>query len=605
MASFFEELKRRKVIRVAIVYGIVAFAVIQAADIMIPALELPDAFNTFVIVATLLGYPIVIVLAWVYDIVPDAVSRQARAMDAASGTSGRGPSLAYALAILFAIIALGAFGWMHYQSTTAVPAARPPLAYIDSVAVMPLDNLTGDANYDHVGIGITEEIITHLARIPPLKVISRHSVEAVSGQGLTIPQLANALGVRHVIEGSVRLDSGGLRVTLQHINAESDAHVWAETFRGKSDDVIALQEDVARQVSSRIVTMIPGISQPNEKSHSNLGPGQKAYLRGKRWLGQRTPEGIRKAIDDFAEAVALDPDYAPGYADLSSAYALALSYRYEVGMDGYQLAARSLAMAEKSLDLDPDLAAGYAARGLLGALTGAPAAAVAADFERAAQLQPNAASIPSWRARSLAELGQIDAALAEAGRAVDLDPLAPGRHIALAELSLQLGHYDSAIASSKIATTLEPRQIRGRANEARALLLSGRADECANLSLGPHRVLRATCLDAMGREAEGRAIVADVLADLRSKSMTQAAAGYSLVITYEDLAVDFAWHGDARKALEWAALAYGKSPLGLEIRVLESALFDAVRNDPEFSHTIREIRSGIYERVRRDSIQYR
>lgn len=608
LGKFVDELKRRKVIRVAVVYGVVAFAIIQVAEIMIPALGLPDEFLTAVVVATLLGYPIAIVLAWSYDIVPDTVVRQAaQAHETVTQgeVTGQGKGRAYPFMILLAVVALAAFGWMHYQSANGVPDVRPPLTYIDSVAVMPLDNLTGNPNYDHVGIGITEEIITHLARIPPLKVISRHSVQAVSGQGLTTPQLANALGVRHVIEGSIRLDGDGLRVSLQHINAETDAHVWVESFRGQSNDVIALQEDVARQVSSRIVTMIPGITQPKETSHVNLGPGQKAYLRGRRWLGQRTPEGIRNAIDDFSEAIELDAAYAPAYADLSSAYALALSYRYDVSMDGYELAARALAMAERSLDLDADLAAGYAARGYLGALIGRPAADVAADFDRAAQLQPNAASIPSWRARSLTELGDIDEALAEAGRAVDLDPLAPGRHIALAELSLQLGHYEGAIASSKIATALEPRQIRSRANEARALLLSGRADECASLSLGPHRVLRATCLDEMGRESEGRAIVADVLSDLRSKSMTRAADGYSLVITYEDLAVDFAWHGDARKALEWAALAYGKSPLGLEIRVLESALFDAVRHDPAFSHTIAEIRRGLYERVRRDSIQYR
>lgn len=606
--TFFAELKRRKVIHVAVVYGIVAFAVIQAADIMIPALNLPENFVTFIVVATLLGYPLAIVLAWAYDIVPDPGPRQGDSETAPeSPPVKRGKSVitGFRIVVVLALAAVTVLIWMQYRATTSVPPARPPLAYIDSVAVMPLQNLTGDSDYDHVGIGITEEIITHLARIPRLKVISRHSVQAISGQELTVPQLANALGVRHVIEGSIRPDKEGLRISLQHINAETDAHVWAESFRGESDDVIALQEDVARQVSSRIVTMIPGLTQPSQKSHVNLGPGQEAYLRGQRWLGQRTPEGIFRAIDDFSEAIEMDPDYAPAYADLASAYALALSYRYEIGMDGYETAARSLAMAEKALELDPNLAAGYAARGYLGALVGRPAEEVAADFDRAAQLQPNAASIPSWRARSLAELGRYDEAMSEAGRAVNLDPLAPGRHIAVAELSLQLGHYDEAIAAAKIATTLEPRQIRSRATEARALLLSDRAGECANLSLGPHRILRATCLDAMGRETEGRAIVADILSRLRSKSMTEAADGYSLVITYEDLAVDFAWHGNAAKALEWAALAYGKSPLGLEIRVLESELFDAVRNDSAFADTIREIRSGLYNRVRRDSLQFR
>lgn len=608
LGKLFAELRRRKVIRVAVLYGVVAFAVMQAADIMVPALGLPPEFITFVVAAALLGYPIAIVLAWSYDVVPDAVAKQIEAVTnpenekaerAKSGITG------FQLAIGAGVLAVTGLGWMQLQSVNSLPTKRPPLTYIDSVAVMPLVNLTGDPKYDYIGIGITEEIITHLARIPPLKVISRHSVEAISGQEMTIPQLANALGVRHVIEGSIRKDGEGLRVTLQHINAETDAHMWAESFRSDSDDDIALQEDVARQVSSRIVLMIPGITQPNPNSHVNLGPGQKAYLRGERWLGQRTAEGIRKAIDGFSESIELDPDYAPAYANLSSAYALALFYRYEIGMDGYTIAAMSLAMAERSLELDPNLAAGYAARGYLGALIGRPAAAVAADFDRAAMLQPNAASIPSWRARSLAQLGLIDEALSEAGRAVDLDPLAPGRHIALAELSLQLGHYDEAIAAAKMATALEPRQIRSRAIEARALLLSDRADVCATLSLGPHRILRATCLGDMGKEAEGRAIVADILADLRSKAMTRASADHSLVIVYEDLAVDYAWRGDGKKALEWAALAYGKSPVGLEIRVLESELFDAVRNIPEFDRTIKEIRAGLYDRVSRDSIQFR
>jgi len=509
------------------------------------------------------------------------------------------------VSVVYGIVAVAVVAWMQYRSSTALPPARPALAYIDSVAVMPLDNLTGDPNYDHVGIGITEEIITHLARIPPLKVISRHSVQAVSGQNLTVPQLANALGVRHIIEGSVRLDGDGLRITLQHINAETDAHIWAESFRAKSSDIFALQEDVARQVSSRIVLMIPGMPQPRENSRVDLGPGQKAYLQGERWLGQRTAEGIKKAIENFSEAIELDPGYAPAYANLSTAYALALFYRYDVDIDGYTMAARSLAMAEQALQLDPDLAAGYAARGYLGALIGRAAAAVAADFDRAALLQPNAASIPSWRARSLAQMGQFEQAVSEAGRAIGLDPLAPGRHIALAELSLQLGRYDEAIAAARMATTLEPRQIRSRAIEARAMLLSDRAESCASLSLGPHRVLRATCLDAMGNETEGRAIVSKILADLRNGSMTQPDAGFTAVITYEDLAIDYAWRGDAKKALEWAAFAYGKSPVGLEIRVLESALFDAVRDDPEFSRTIREIRDGIYDRVLRDSEQFR
>lgn len=510
-------------------------------------------------------------------------------------------AIVYGIVAVVVLSIIGA-GWLQLRSTEPGSITSARVTYVDSIAVMPLDNLTGDANYDYLGVGITEEIITHLARIASLKIISRHSVQAISGQNLTVPQLATALGVRHIIEGSIRLDGDYLRVTLQHVNAETDAHIWAENFRGKLDDLIALQEDIARQATSKVAITIPGIQQPIQRSHVDLGPGQEAYLDGKHWLGLRTSEGLNNAIDQFLEALELDAGFAPAYADLASAYALALSYRYDVGMDGYTLAAKSLAMSQRAIQLDPNLAAGYAARGYLGALVGQPPDAVAADFDRAAMLQPNAASIPSWRARLLAEQGLIEEALAEAGRAVELDPLAPGRRIALAELSLHLGRYDVAIAESKVATALEPSLARSRAIEARALLLSGHPEQCAHLSLGPHRILHATCLEAAGKPTEAKVIIDKAVAQLRDDSLRDR--GFSVVIAYEDLAVDFAWRGDAKKALEWAALAYGLSPVGMEIRTLESGLFDTVRADPEFERKILAIRSGLYNRVRRDSQQY-
>ena len=605
LQDFFAELKRRKVIRVAVVYGIVGFAVIQAADVIGPALSLPPEFVTFIVAVTLLGYPIAIVLAWSYDIVPDSAIKQTNASvrsDPETKDTPKSEISVFRIALTVGAATILGLTWLQFRPGTQAVAPSAAVTYVDSVAVMPLDNLTGDPGYDYLGIGITEEIITHLAQIAPLKVISRHSVEAISGQDLTVPQLSTALGVRHVIEGSIRLDGDSLRITLQHINGETDAHIWAQSFRGKIDDLIALQVDVARQATSRVVMTIPGIQQPTMRSYVELGPGQKVYLDGKHWLGRRTPEGLRKAIEKFTEALELDDKYAPVYADLGSAYALALFYRYEVGVDAYTLAAKSLAMSERAIQLDSDLAAGYAARGYLGALIGQPAADVAADFDRAAKLQPNAASIPSWRARLLVEQGETEEAFSEAGRAVELDPLAPGRRIALAELSMHLGRYDIAIEESKVATALEPSLARSRAIEGRALLLSGRAERCANLSLGPHRVLRATCLEAAGRGIEARAIIEKVLAEVRDDSLKER--GFSPVITYEDLAVDYAWRGDAKKAMEWAALSYGLSPVGMEIRVLESALFDSVRSDPEFERTIKEIRSELYNRVRRDSLEY-
>ncbi len=507
------------------------------------------------------------------------------------------------LIFVFAAILVIVFIWQQSAEDDAGLVQPVGIRYIDSVAVMPLENQTGEATLDHIGVGIAAEITTHLARMAPLKVISHHSARAVSQQNLTLPQLGNALNVRHVIRGTISFEDGALSVNVQHFDIEGDVTVWTEQVDGSLTDVAALQESVAQIATGKFVGTIPGLTLPQFGEHDEAGPGQEAYLAGRRWLGERTAEGLINAIKQFELAIELSPGYAPAYADLSSAYALSVFYRYNVGVDAYTLAAQSLAFAEHAIALDRNLAAGYAARAYIGALVGRDGAAVEADFEQATALQPNAASIPSWRARSLASLGHYEEAVAEASRAIDLDPLAPARHIALAELSLQLGRYEQAIASAKMATALEPRIIRSRAIEARALLLHGIPQRCAAMNLGPHQVLRATCMKLSGQSDEADTIIDDTLEDIRNKTLR--VDGSTEVVIFEDLAVYYALRGEAANAMFWSARAYAASPAGLEIRVLESALFDKVRDDPAFAESIAGIRADLYARVRRDSAEFR
>ncbi len=599
LGKLYAELSRRKVIRVAVTYGLVGFAVIEAADIIVSAIHLPPQFVAFVIVAILLGFPIAIVLAWSYDIVPDSSATVVRSEDPAeyklpARKTGISPVRAISIT---ALLAIAAITWYEFRPENSPPAHSPHPEYIDSVAVLPLDNLTGDPSLDHIGIGITEEIITHLAKIPPLKVISRHSVQAAAAQRLTTPQIANALGVRHVIEGSVQIDGDQIRVALQHINAETDAHLWAENLGGPLSDKIQVQQSIADFVTIKIVDMIPGLTAPTMSTRLELGPGQKAYLEGKRWMGQRTAEGIRNAIHYFEASLELDPEYAPAYADLASTYALALSYRYDVAIDGYTIAARAMSLSERAIALDPNLAAGYAARGLLGIQIGHSPTAIAADFDRAEQLAPNSASNPSWRSLAEAQLGNTKEAFAEATRAVDLDPLAPARQIALANVAFQLERYDEAISAARIATAQEPRLIRGHAIEARSQLLNGDPEDCSDLLLSAYRALRATCLEASGRSEDARRIIAAVLNDIDEKRIHES--GYTEVIAFEELATYYAFTGDAKKSQEWLMRSFAISPAGIEFRVLESELFDRVRNDHDFSSAVGAIRADLYDMVKR------
>ena len=601
IGKLYAELSRRKVIRVAVTYGLVGFAVIEAADIIVGAIHLPPQFVAFVIGATLLGFPIAVFLAWSYDIVPGSPVPELQSADAPefgkpTKKSGISPTSSISMT---AIVVIAVVTWYEFHPEPPASSHEAHPQYIDSVAVLPLDNLTGDPSYDYIGIGITEEIITHLAKIPPLKVISRHSVQAAAAQRLTTPQIANALGVRHVIEGSVQIDGDQIRVTLQHINAETDAHLWAENLGGPLADKIEVQQAIADFVTTKIVDTIPGLTAPAMATHLDLGPGQKAYLEGKRWMGQRTAEGINNAVHYFEASLELDPDYAPAYADLASTYALALSYRYDIGIDGYTIAARAMSMSEKAIALDPNLAAGYAARGLIGIQIGHSPTAIAADFDRAEQLAPNSASNPSWRSLAQAQLGNTEEAFAEAARAVELDPLAPARQIAMANVAFQLERYDEAISAARIATAQEPRLIRGHAIVARSQLLDGNPEECSKLMLSAYRVLRATCLEASGRSEDAKTVVAAVIDDIEETKKTEA--GYTEVINFEELATYYAFIGDAKKSREWLMRSFAVSPAGIEFRVLDSELFDRVRNDHDFSAAIGAIRSGLYDKVKRRS----
>ena len=607
LTHFFAELGRRKVVRVTIGYGIVGFAVIEATDILVEALRLPLMTLTVAAVVVLAGLPVALALAWAFDITPEGVKRTARYDPETPGAnagvrpmaSARRLVGAAALAVL--VVVTGSMAISRVRE--GVPTPGPPgTAYVDSVAVMPLDNLTGDSQYDHVGMGITEEIITHLAHIPALKVISRHSVQALSGQSMTAPQLASALGVRHIVEGSIRLAGDRLRTTVQHIDADTDAHLWAENFSGDVNDLIAVQEEIARAVVGRVVQAVPSIEAPDSLSHVAHGAGQQSHQLGKHWLGRRTPEGLNRSIGLFQQALAEDPTYAIAYADLSSAYALSLNYRYEVGIDGYPLAARSLAAADRAIELDPLLAAGYAARGYVSAIVGAPTELVSADFERAAEQQPNQASVASWSARVLARTGQFEEAIASAALASRLDPLASGRHVAVASLSLQLGRYAEALAAGRMASALEPDLVMGRSLQARAHLLAGFPERCLELDLGPHEVLRAHCLYEAGQTETALTIVDSVTTALNGGA-AEGPSTFTDVLLVEDLACFYAWLGDADASLEWIRRAFALSPMGMEPRLLGSAFFEPVRGSDDFEDEVAEITERIFDRVRRESRQ--
>ena len=490
----------------------------------------------------------------------------------------------------FLVVAAAGVAWQAWGGG-GVRLAGGPGVYTDSVAVMPFENLTGDPEID--GHGLADAITGLLTQVEEIKVVAHYSAETLGAGGSSILQLIDDLGVRHLLQGSIELENDRVIVTTWHGEEDPDARE-TRTYSGAGGDWFASEARIANEIVEDFLAEID-VSADGILG-SLRGVGSEATLLGDHWLDTRTAEGVREAIAKYEEALGLDPTYAPAYSGLSSAYALAVTYRYKVGVGAYDAAGSSLAYANRAIQLDSTLAAGYAARGYILMLSDAPLPDAEAAFARAGELKPGGASIASWYSRVLARQGDLAGALAAARRAVSLDPAHSGRKLGVALRALQAGEYDEALTETSEVIDLAPSLMLTRALQGRALLLAGRSSDCLDIPLGPHAAIRAMCLHAQGEEGAAAAIVDSV-----SSVVEDEEEGPEHQLTHvaraEDLATYYAWIGDPVQSMQWVIEAYARSPTGIEPNVLGSVLFDAVRDDQNFSVALDGVRSQIWERV--------
>jgi serine/threonine-protein kinase len=467
---------------------------------------------------------------------------------------------------------------------------------VASVAVLPFANLTGDPGDQYLSDGMMEDVIGQLAQVQGLKVISRTSSEALAGTRLTMRQIADTLGVRHIVEGSVRHAGNRIRVTVDLIDATSDSHVWTSSYDRDLTDVFAVQAEIARNVADSLVSTVGVHPIVDRVTRTEQPAAYAAYLAGRSLMHRRTRDGLRGALAQFQEAIAQDSTYAPAYAGLATVYWLWSSYHYR-GLDFYENYGRAIALANHAISLDPDQAEAYAIRAVALVHAWGPAKPIAADFTRALELLPNSADLHQWYGQLLEREGLRAKAIAEAERAVALDPLAPGVRVTLVLLDLSQHRYSFAAQEAERVLALEPGIVRARTYEAMAELLAGQADRCLRHDLGPYIVMRALCLHSLGRAQEAVRIVDSV-----SAAFLAGTAGdtmFSPGLAAQGLAEYYAWTGDASQSLAWLERTYAISPVGEDQRILDSGLYDKVMNDPRFQAGLQRIHSQIYDRVRR------
>src|SRR5712691_1962520 len=308
MTDFFEEVKRRKVYRVAVAYVVVAGGVIQLASAVFPAWDLPNWALRLVIVLLLIGFPIALILAWAFDVTSQGI--KTTPTTAAPGTHRRRNVI---LLVATGVVISAAAGFFLLPRAAAHKIDK-------SIAVLPFENLSDEKENAYFADGIQDDILTNLSKIGDLKVISRTSVMSYRGHAPNVREIGKALSVATILEGSVRREGNRVRVNVQLINANNDEHLWANNYDRDLTDVFAIQTDLAHEIAAALQAKLS----PTEKAQMEKKPTQNAeayllYVQAHDFFNRPdklTPD-LRKAEELFARAIELDPAFALAYAQLS------------------------------------------------------------------------------------------------------------------------------------------------------------------------------------------------------------------------------------------------------------------------------------------------
>jgi TolB-like protein len=458
--SLFAELKRRKVFRAAIAYLVVAWVVVEVASTVAPNLNLPEWTPRMVTLLVMLGFPLALVLAWIFEVTPEGV----KVTENHGGNRGF-----YAVA---AVIAVAAIGWFLYSGSPGEDARLPDADEGPSIAVLPFVNMSEDAGNEYFADGISEELLNILAGIDGLKVASRTSAFSFKDTNTPIPEIAELLGVRHVLEGSVRKQGNRVRITAQLIEAGDDAHLWSESYDRTLDDIFKVQEEIAQAITLALGDVL-GTRRVTVQASTGDLEAYERFLSGRARFHQRS--GLDEAIADLGYATEHDPGFAEAWIYLAAAHHVAPGYPSDRNLpyEAMEQAARAALARAKALLPDNPLV--LAVEASMEARSGNPVAALAL-FERASAMRSHDSTPTMWHGLLLLRAGYIVEAIAVLERAHRMDPrvginsgylglsyLAAGRD-AEAEEQIRLAHANGwSIAARLYVIALAARGERARA----------------------------------------------------------------------------------------------------------------------------------------------
>ncbi len=586
--SLIAELKRRNVIRMAGLYLVGAWLIAQVAETILPAFEVPNWVMRAIVIVLALGFVPAVIVAWVFELTPDGIKRD-QDVDRSASIAPKTAQRMNRTIIVLMVVALGYFAvdkmllapqrdaaliMQATKQATAATQGHESNANPTSIAVLPFVNMSSDKEQDYFSDGLSEELLNQLAQIPQLRVIARTSSFSFKGKEIAVAQIAKALDVDHVLEGSVRKSGDTLRITAQLIRTSDSSHLWSQTYDRKLTDIFKVQDEIAGAVVTALKLKLLPAQQIDSTQRPASTDAYNQYLLGNQYNNGGAPEDWRRAEAAYRQAIVLDPDYAAAYAGLAAAqYSLA-------DLTSDPAAKRqALATADRAIAMAPGLSQGYAARGVTRLSFFRDWAGAQADFDKALALNPGDSSIQASYWRLLMALGRVPEAIDTARKATELDPLSAMAWAGLGRALHAAGQYPAARKAIEHALEISP------------------DSDLANYQMGKNYLLQAdpgAALIAFKRSGLGYRTTGIAMAEyslgheaLSLQALEQEADNVDHHAAYQ-VAVAYAWRGEKGKAFEWLDRAFALNDGGLSF-LKSDPLMAGLVTDPRYAALLKKL----------------
>jgi TolB-like protein len=579
--SFFSEMKRRNVYKVAIAYAVVGWLLIQVATQVFPFLEIPNWAIRLIILLVAIGFPIALVIAWAFELTPQGLKRT-EDVDPRAGHVSKNRAWIY-VAVIGAAFSVGLFfigrhtaprtSWMQRERASAVAGSAPQ----KSIAVLPLVNESGNPGDEYFSDGLSEELIAALGQIRDLKVIGRSSSFRFKDRKEEPKTIGEKLGVSTLLDGTVRKQGDRVRIVAELVNAADGIQLWTRTFDRELKDIFALQEEIARAVAESLkVTLLGSQDRPAQRGTPSNTEAHNAYLQGHFHFQRRNLEDYRKAVGYFDQAIRLDPDYALAYTERSEAWSFIgdLTGQHEPAWS------KARSDAEKAVAIAPSLAEAHAALGWVRFFIDWKFSEGLTALKRAKELSPANPTANDLLARAILYLGRLDEAERQARQAVELDPLSLTAQGNLARVLFFADKLDEADVAARKAADLQP--ASAQSHRWQVLVAAERGDGETALreaqlepDEGYRRFELALAQYVRGDRAAADAALADLIANGRD------------ILAYQ-IAEVYAVRGEKDRAFEWLQIAFDNHDTGM-LTLLVDPLLRSLHDDPRYKNFLAKL----------------